>query len=149
MERVAKSIEENVQRLETILEKPSCSYSYAAKQAAEKVQSPSGKSVVPEKTQPVAISPIEPNGKTCEDTRKILISRFRPSDLGVQAERLRNCGKSAIQIETKNVDLNKINKEKLNRAGLKVEIQGSYRPRLVIFGVPAEVDSEGVLDSLR
>lgn len=119
MDITAKTLTESGKKLESMTEKPTDSG-----RIGQKVEIPTEKKILPEKRQAIIISPINPDGKTKIDTKRIITERFKPSDLGVRPERLLNNGKAGMKIETEEIEMGKINKEKLNRAGLKIEIQG-------------------------
>lgn len=92
------------------------------------------------KKKSVIITPINPEGKTNEDTKKILFGKVKPSDLGIKPDRIARSRKTGVRIEASGVDPSMINKEALKAAGLKPDIQDNVKPRLAIFGVETGID---------
>lgn len=77
-----------------------------------------------------------------------MTEKFKPSDLGVKPEKILNNGKASIKIEAKEIQVDRINREKLNRAGLRIDIQGSHKPRLAVFGVPSEITVDEIKNGI-
>lgn len=68
---------------------------------------------------------------------------MKPTDL------LRNNDKFGIRIEAKNIDGNAVNKGAPNKAGLKIQIQGTFMPRMAVFGVPSDISADGLKAGIK
>lgn len=93
MDETANTITESGKKLETMVVKPT--YSYMTRRRVQ----------------------VHPGW----EKKEIRTERFRPSELVVRPERMLNNGKAGIKLDSKEIDLEKINKEKLNCAGLKFD----------------------------
>ncbi|CAH1107923.1 unnamed protein product [Psylliodes chrysocephalus] len=130
------------------------SYADKIKAATAKVQITANKKVTPNLNKAIILTQRDPEGplRSCEDTKKQIMNKLKPENLGLKPERITNFGKNGIRITAKDIDEEKVSKLALNKAGLDFKIVGKFQPRLAIFGVPAELEAEdlkeGILNEL-
>lgn len=107
-----------------------------------KVQTSTGKSVNPERRKAIIISPINPTGENCDSTKKKLLAKIKPADLGIKPDRILKSGTTNIRLEAKEINPKMINNDALKKVGLKAEIVGKLKPRIAVFGIPSEASPD-------
>ncbi|KAG5883781.1 hypothetical protein JTB14_036658 [Gonioctena quinquepunctata] len=120
--------------------------SYAGAARSDRVVTASGRVLRTENKESIIISPCigNPDIKDCNDTKRILLTKFTPSVLGLKPDRILRHGKMSIRIEAPEIVKDNINIEALRSAGLRVEISGKMKPKIAIFGVPNRMTIEEV-----
>lgn len=84
------------------------------------------KRITPNLNKSIVLTPKDPEGplKSCEDTKKHIMKKLKPENLGFKPERITNYGKNGVRITAKDIDDEKVSKLALNRAGLDFKIVG-------------------------
>ncbi|CAG9820515.1 unnamed protein product [Phaedon cochleariae] len=109
------------------------------------------KSVIPKPKAAMIITPLASSTslKSCDDTRKALISKVTPAALGIKTDRLLRTGKNGIRIEAAEIDPAKVDNEALRKAGLQMSLPRKLRPRLAIYGVPNEHSADSLQNEIQ
>lgn len=151
LESAITSVSEKLDRMNSTAATETATYASAiGRKPSEKVRIPSGKSVAPRPRSTIYIRPSEGNSeiKSSADTRAAVTGILKPNELGLKVDRLVLAGRSAVMVQSTSDDLSRLPREKLEQAGLTVQPNNKLRPRLAIYGVPAELSAEEVKAAL-
>lgn len=82
-------------------------------------------------------------------TKEMLCRIFKPSDCGLKINRITFARDNSVRVEAQSPDINKIKKHPaLLNAGLKVVEQIKINPRLIVYGIPADMSPEEIQKEL-
>lgn len=103
--------------------------------AAHRVHISTKKAVAAAPRMSVIFTPTNPAGelKTSDDTKKRLLTKLKPIDLGIKPEGISKHGTNGISVTTQ-----KVKTDKINKAGLEMKVIGKLNLRVAVYGVPSE-----------
>lgn len=118
----------------------------------EKVKLSSGKVIRAEPTYKVSITPAKEDSeiyKTSDDTKNAVLRNINPKTLGVQVKKVTRTAKKSVIIESTSQKINcLIDNSALANIGLTAKKVDKYKPRLIIFNVPAAIEAEEMADAI-
>ena len=126
--------------------------SYAEKvKLAPKVHIPRGPTVQVPKTTTFIVAPTpEANVDfaTSLMTKDALMKAVRPAEVGMKVDRITRAGGNEVRIEASAVDLERLGSlESFKKAGLRIKEDSKFNPRLLVFGVPKDMDKETIREN--
>lgn len=83
------------------------------------------------------------------DTKNVIYKIFKPADCALRIHKMTLARKKGVKIEADSPDIATVSEHpELAKAGLKVVTNIKYNPRLMVYGVPADMDEEEIQEEL-
>lgn len=80
-----------------------------------------------------------------DSTKKALISAINPAEVNLKVDRFSRTGGNEVRIEARSVDLDKLRASNaLAAAGLVVKEDCKFNPRLLVFGIPKDMEKDSI-----
>lgn len=81
----------------------------------------------------------------CTSVRNALMKAVKPAEVDLKVDRVSRAGGNEVRIEARSVDLEKLRSlDSLAAAGLLIKDDSKFNPRLLVFGVPIEMNPEAI-----
>lgn len=112
------------------------------------------KPVVPRNKPTILIYPEEEKKEeltTSKLTKDAVMNFIKPSTIGIQVERVREIRNAGISIElTSGEDANKLQDQEVwKQIGVKTKIPGRKFPKIIIYGVPTEIEENHLAGEIK
>ncbi|XP_071651374.1 uncharacterized protein [Temnothorax longispinosus] len=123
------------------------SYASVVETGQSRVRMMRGPTLDVPKTTNLIITPEEESAglASSRDTRIAVQRILKPSDYNLKVKRISSTKNSGVRIEAHSVDFDKMKHSKvLERAGLRLEQENKVNPRLLVQGIPCDMNREDI-----